>query len=144
MNFETIISTMQSKPLTSIFMLAILADILFGVLRAFKQRVFNSSFGIDGAIRKIGMILCVIALYVVDYLLKFDLIALVPETVKSTIGIEHIGLSSFFAILFTLYESVSILKNLKLCGVALPEFINKFLEKTIESIEHIGADNKSE
>ena len=37
-----------------ILMLAICADTLLGVLRAIKFRQFNSSVGIDGAIRKTG------------------------------------------------------------------------------------------
>ena len=37
-----------------ILMLAICADTLLGVLRAIKFRQFNSSVGIDGAIRKLA------------------------------------------------------------------------------------------
>ena len=37
-----------------ILMLAICADTLLGVLRAIRFRQFNSSVGIDGAIRKTG------------------------------------------------------------------------------------------
>ena len=39
-----------------ILMLAICADTLLGALRAIKFRQFNSSVGIDGAIRKVAMV----------------------------------------------------------------------------------------
>ena len=42
-----------------ILMLAICADMLLGVLRAIKFRQFNSSVGIDGAIRKVAMVVSV-------------------------------------------------------------------------------------
>ncbi|MCW0837442.1 phage holin family protein, partial [Clostridioides difficile] len=34
--------------------------------------------------------------------------------------LNHLGISEFFSILFILYESVSILKNMYLCGLPVP------------------------
>ena len=37
-------------------LIAVVIDTIFGVLRAIKERRFNSNFGINGAIRKCGML----------------------------------------------------------------------------------------
>ena len=42
--------------LLSIF---IILDVIFGVLRAIKERKLNSTIGIDGIIRKVGMIITI-------------------------------------------------------------------------------------
>ena len=52
-----------------ILMLAICADMLLGVLRAIKFRQFNSSVGIDGAIRKVAMVVSVGILMLADLLI---------------------------------------------------------------------------
>ena len=132
MNIEFIVSLMTNRPLTTTFFIAVLIDVVFGVLRAIKQRVFNSSFGIDGAIRKVGMIFSVVFLFVVDYLLHFNLIGWMPAEVVKALGIKTIGLSSFFAVLFTIYECVSILKNMELLNIPLPKKIKDLLSKTLE------------
>ena len=135
MNIEQIISLMRNNPLTAVFFIAILTDVIFGFLRAWKQGVINSSFGIDGAIRKVGMVFSIVFLFVVDYLLHFNLIAYVDEGTRATLGINSIGLSTFFALLFVIYETLSIIKNMKLIGIPIPQFIEKILFKTLETYE---------
>lgn len=142
MKIEQIIALMGTRPITTSFIVVMLADIFFGVLRAFKQKVFNSSFGIDGAIRKVAMIGCIVFLFVVDYLLHINFIGWMPTSITQTLNINSIGLSTFFAILFMLYESVSVLKNLRLLGLNMPKFLDEMLNKTIEDIEHINKENK--
>ena len=56
-----------------ILMLAICADTLLGVLRAIKFRQFNSSVGIDGAIRKVAMVVSVGILMLADLLIHVNL-----------------------------------------------------------------------
>ena len=62
-----------------ILMLAICADTLLGVLRAIKFRQFNSSVGIDGAIRKVAMVVSVGILMLADLLIHVNLLAFIPE-----------------------------------------------------------------
>lgn len=96
---------------------AVIFDTIFGVIRAAKERKFNSCFGIDGAIRKISMIVSLCGLLIVDYLVKINLIGFVPEQVRMWIGVESIGAAEFFGLLYIAYEIVSILKNMYLCGL---------------------------
>ena len=43
-----------------ILIIVIVLDVIFGVLRAIKERKLNSTIGIDGIIRKVGMLISII------------------------------------------------------------------------------------
>lgn len=108
--------------------LFIVLDTIFGVLRAIKQRTFNSSFGIDGAIRKTAMIVSVLALFIADTVIGFNLLPIVPSETLKIVGLEDVGLTEFFGLLFVTYESLSILKNMTLLGLPIPKVIKEKLE----------------
>lgn len=100
--------------------LAIVFDTMMGTLRAVKEKTFNSCFGINGAIRKAAMALCIILLKIADKIIGLNLIGFIPKDLWSAIGMQApavIGLMEFFAILFIIYEIVSILKNMTLAGL---------------------------
>lgn len=135
--------------------IAIIADTVFGIIRAFKERKFNSSFGIDGAIRKVSMVLCVTFCIVVDITIRLNFIGFLPDTllewIQENLHIEQIGLGAFFGILFIAYEIVSILKNMTLCGLPTKKVYNKvrnFLEKYTNELptedESIDEDEEEE
>lgn len=110
----------------------ILADTFFGCLRAIRQGKFNSCVGIDGAIRKVAMIGCLLFLIVVDTAVHINFVAFVPQEVLSVLGITTVGSTEFFGILFMGYETVSILKNMALCGLPVKkveEYLRAFLAK---------------
>lgn len=109
--------------------LMVCADTILGFLRAIKQCKFNSSFGIDGAIRKITMLLTLVFLVLLDTAVHINLIAIVPAEVLAAIGIEVVGTTEFFGILYISYEAVSILKNMTMCG--LP---TKKIEKKVRAL----------
>ena len=75
-----------------ILMLAICADTLLGVLRAIKFRQFNSSVGIDGAIRKVAMLVSAAALMGADLLVHVNLAAMIPDTYLQAVGLTKVGL----------------------------------------------------
>ena len=79
-----------------ILMLAICADTLLGVLRAIKFRQFNSSVGIDGAIRKVAMVVSVGALMLADLLIHVNLLAFLPEEYVHDLGVQKLGMCEFF------------------------------------------------
>ena len=95
-----------------ILMLAICADTLLGVLRAIKFRQFNSSVGIDGAIRKVAMVVSVGILMLADLLIHVNLLAFIPEGYVHDLGVQKLGMCEFFCMLFTACECLSVLKNL--------------------------------
>ena len=99
---------------------AVAIDTVFGLMRAIKKHSWNSSVGIDGAIRKISMLACMTFMVVLDAACGFNLIKLFPKDIVqylAVIMITHVGFAEFFGILFVAYECVSILKNMYLCGL---------------------------
>ena len=116
------------NPILKLVCLFIVLDTIFGVLRSIKQKTCNSSFGIDGAIRKTAMIVSVLALFVADTIIGFNLVPFVPSETFETVGLKDIGLTEFFGVLFIIYESLSILKNMSLLGLPIPKIIKDKLE----------------
>ena len=119
----------------------IVADTVFGFGRAVKQHVLNSSFGIDGAIRKVSMIIALIICACMDIIVSIDLVPILPNGISDSmnkfLNISHLGVAEFFALLFVLYEIVSVLKNMYLCGLPVKgvyEFIRKFLLKYTDEL----------
>lgn len=99
---------------------AVAIDTVFGLMRAIKQRSWNSSVGINGAIRKISMLACMTFMVFLDAMCGFNLIKVFPENIiqyLTMISLTHVGFAEFFGILFVAYECVSILKNMYLCGL---------------------------
>ena len=119
-----------NNPVVQLVIIAIVLDTLFGCIRAVKDKEFNSCFGINGAIRKIGMVVSIMALILVDRIVGFNMIGFLPEVVRSYLG-ESIGL------LYIAYETVSILKNMALCGLpvkALWKTVKRFLGKYTDEL----------
>lgn len=112
-----IINAAAANPMLQLVVLAIVFDTIFGVIRAIKEHKFNSCVGIDGAIRKISMVTSLVFLLIADQIIAVNLIAFVPETIRSYIGLDAVGLTGFFSLLYIAYEIVSILKNMTLCGL---------------------------
>ena len=112
-----IINAAAANPMLQLVVLAIVFDTIFGVIRAIKEHKFNSCVGIDGAIRKISMVISLVFLLIADQVIAVNLIAFVPETIRSYIGLDAVGLTGFFSLLYIAYEIVSILKNMTLCGL---------------------------
>ena len=115
--------------LIQLVIIAVIIDTIFGVLRAIKERKFNSCFGINGAIRKCGMIISIMLLVIVDYITGFNMIGFLPEQVRQHMG-NQIGISGFIALLYIAYETVSILKNMALCGLPVKKlwlYVKTFL-----------------
>lgn len=117
-----------------ILTIAVLLDTILGVLRAFKYRKFNSCVGIDGAIRKVAMLVSVGLLMAVDTIMQFNFLFMIPEKYIQYIGITKLGLCEFFCLLFILYEAVSILKNMTLCGLPVPGKIKTFIQHFLDEM----------
>lgn len=121
MNMNEIMKTLMNNEVIQLEILAVVIDTIFGIFRAIKERKFNSCLGINGAIRKIGMIVCVVFCIIIDTVVNLNLIGFLPdaalEWMHTYMNIESIGLAWFFGILFIVYEIVSILKNMTLCGL---------------------------
>lgn len=131
------INTAAHNKLIELAALAIVFDTIFGVLRAIREKRFNSCAGIDGAIRKVGMLISLVFMLAIDQLIKVNLIGFIPETVRTQLGLDTVGVAEFFALLYIAYEVVSILKNMALCGLPVKkiwEKIREFLSNYTEEL----------
>ena len=144
-----IIMLLYSNSFFKILLLAVTLDTILGVLRAIKEHKFNSCVGIDGAIRKAAMVLSVLLLMATDVIMHINILFMVPEQYIKILGIDKLGVCEFFCLLFILYELVSILKNMTLCGLPVPskakKLVQKFLEDMTEELpdEAIEKENKN-
>ena len=127
---------------------AVLLDTILGVLRAVREHKFNSCVGIDGAIRKVAMLLSVMFLMFIDSLVKIDFLFMIPQEYLQYLGISRMGVCEMFCLLFILYEIVSILNNMTLCGLPVPAklktFIQKFLDDMTEELPEEVAEKLRE
>lgn len=129
---DKVIMELATSVIIEMVVLAIVFDTIFGVIRAIKEHSFNSSVGIDGAIRKISMLISLVGLQIADLILHINLIGFVPDEVLTHFPFEVIGLAEFFGLLYFSYEVVSVLKNMTLCGLPVKklwEVVRKFLGK---------------
>ena len=110
----------------------IVLDVIFGILRAIKEGKLNSTIGIDGIIRKVGMIITICFCILVDTIVEIDLIGFIPENVKVVLGLSKVGVSMLFNILYIIFEILSIFKNMYRCKLPLPEKLKVFLEKMLK------------
>ena len=129
-----IITLISGNSFIRILLIAVTLDTLLGVLRAIKEHKFNSCVGIDGAIRKAAMLFSVCLLMATDVIMHINILFMVPETYIKILGIEKLGICEFFCLLFILYEAVSILKNMTLCGLPVPTSAKKWIQKFLEDM----------
>lgn len=116
---------------------AVCADMIFGTLRAAKYRCWNSTVGIDGAIRKAGMVASVLLFTLMDMLLRVDLLSWLPADIRNvmdTMGVVKMGITELFCLLFILYEATSVLKNMLLCGLPVPAGIREKLAVWLDNM----------
>ena len=115
-----------------ILCIVIVLDTIFGILRAIKEKNINSSIGIDGIIRKVGMIIAIFFFSLIDLIINIDLIGFIPENIKEVFNIGQVGICNIFNILFIVFEILSIFKNMILCKLPIPIKFQEFLENILK------------
>ena len=131
---KEVIALVETHHFLEILIIAVLMDTILGVLRAAREHKFNSCVGIDGAIRKVAMLLSVIFLVFVDALVQIDFLFMIPEKYLQHIGITKMGICELFCLLYILYEIVSILKNMTLCGLPVPMKLKNWIQKFLDDM----------
>lgn len=121
-----------------LLVISILLDVFLGSIRAIKDRSWNSTVGINGILRKTAMIGSSVFLIVVDSILNIDLLFFIPDEVLNFLHINSVGIFELFGIMFILYESSSVLKNMVLCGLPIPLKIKKAIEKFLSDMTSEG------
>lgn len=126
------ISSLINHSEIKVLLIVIVLDTILGILRAIREKNINSTIGIDGIIRKVAMIFCIFFLSLIDYIVNIDLIGFIPDTVKTAINIDKIGINGLFCIIFIVFEALSILKNAVRCKLPIPKKLQKFFEKIMK------------
>lgn len=136
------INLIQNDTIKLLFIF-IIFDIVFGILRAIKERKINSTIGIDGMIRKSGMILSEVFLFIIDKIVNLNFVGFIPEEILSFIGLKFVGIGELFGILFIIFEFLSILKNMYKCKLPIPKKLEGLLKKLLtEFTEEIKTEDK--
>ena len=112
--------------------IVITLDTIFGILRAIKEKSLNSCIGIDGIIRKVGMLISIIFLMAIDTIIHLDLIGFIPDSVKEILNFGQVCIADLFMILFIVFEILSIFKNMILCKLPIPKKLQQFLENAMK------------
>lgn len=127
------------------FLLIVIAlDVIFGILRAIKEKELNSTIGIDGIVRKVGMIVTIIVCIFIDTMIDFNLIGFIPETLREYLPITEIGIATFFNLLYVIFELLSILKNMYKCELPIPKKIQNLLKKILKEFTSEIKEEKSD
>lgn len=130
---QTLINNTSNSPIVKIFIIALLFDVFLGSLRAIKEKNWNSTIGINGMLRKAGMVGSVVFLALADVVICFNLIAWVPDNIKQVFNLNSVGLCDLFGLMFLLYELTSVLKNAALVGIIGKKLSNK-LQKILQKL----------
>ena len=141
---KEIIILLSNNMLFKALLICASLDSILGALRAIKEHKFNSYVGIDGAIRKAAMLFSVCLLMSIDVIMNINVLSFVPEQYVQILGINKMGICEFFSLLFILYEAVSILKNMTLCGLPVPTRIKNFIQKFLEDMTEELPDQEGE
>ena len=134
MIMNELIALLGSNSLIKLLLLAVVLDTILGVGRAIKFHRFNSSVGIDGAIRKVMMLVSAGVLMLADLIIHINLVGFLDDEYIQMIGLEKVGMCELFCLLFIVYEAVSILKNMLLCGLPIPRRIREWLLKFLDDM----------
>ena len=115
-------NTLQDNPFIKILLIACIWDLFLGILRALKEKQINSSAGINGIIRKVGMIGS-----------DFNLIAFLPNEFIDVIRIDSIGVCELFCLCFIAFETLSAMKNLTKSNIPIPCKLKEFIEYMLDT-----------
>lgn len=117
---------------TKILIIVIALDTIFGILRALKEKELNSCIGIDGLIRKTGMLITIFFLSMIDCIVDLNLIGFIPADLRSMLNLKDVGINNLFNLLFICFETLSIFKNMILCKLPIPKKLQTYLENIMK------------
>ena len=125
---------LSTNKIIQALIIIIMFDAVLGSIRALKEGKANSTIGINGLLRKVAMLLGMVFLLLADHIYKIDLLFMIPDEIANTIHLNNIGLTEVFGIMYILWESISVLKNMYLCGLPIPKFMKEKLETLLKNM----------
>ena len=144
---EILLNYLQNHKMLVVVAMVILLDTILGSILSVKEKKTVSSIGIDGMTRKVSMIACLSFLVVFDFIIKLDLIGWLPSQILEifkTFGINTVGISDLFALLFIAFELLSVLKNWMLLGLPMFKGVNEKVTGFLETFtDEMPTTNKN-
>lgn len=129
---DRIIELIVNNHSIQLLVMFISLDVIFGFLRSIKEHKTNSTIGIDGIIRKTGMMITIVSTIVIDKMVGIDLIGFIPTELKNYFNIGTCGITLLFNSLYIIFEILSIMKNMRRCNIPLPAKLNLYLDKLLK------------
>ena len=65
-------------------------------------------------------------------IIDLNLIGFIPENARDVLQLKDVGISSLFNILFIIFETLSIFKNMILCKLPIPKKLQSYLENIMK------------
>lgn len=119
-----------------ILVAVMIIDYVSGMTKAWMNSDLSSKVGIKGIVKKLCYLLIICVAATVDWLTAEGL---------GKIGV-HIEVNYLFGVIVTIWliinELISILENLAIIGVPLPEFLTKIVHKLKISVENTGKEGE--
>ena len=115
-----------------IISITIIFDTIFGCIRAIGAKTLNSSFGINGILRKAGILVACTMFFFIDEVLKINLLPFVNQDMFKYLGTSSVGITEFFGALFICFECLSILHNIYMIGLPLPKNVVSYMENWLK------------
>ena len=109
-------SIRESRTIFIVCAILIFADVLTGYLKAFKNKILNSSISRDGFIKKIGWMIALLLGVALDYFIRIHIFLFGTATVC------------------IITEAISVYENLSDVGVKLP--FGKYFEKVKDGVDN--------
>lgn len=126
------INSLFSSDSLKVLCVVIVMDLCFGILRGIKEKEINSCIGIDGMIRKVGMLITILFLTVIDSIVEINFIGFIPEEIRTFLEVDRVGINFLFSLLFIIFEILSIFKNMVLCKLPIPKKLQIFFENALK------------
>ena len=89
-------------------------------------------------IRKAGMLISLVCMVYLDHIVQINLIGFIPEQVREILPGDTVGIMEFFAILYIIYEVVSVLKNMALSGLPVSKIWIKLKNFLVDNTGEIA------
>ncbi|NLK39464.1 MAG: phage holin family protein [Clostridiales bacterium] len=112
-----------------VLVIALIVDYITGMTKAWINSQLSSQIGFKGIVKKIGYLIVVCCGMGVDWLI---------HTAVVSTGVEMNAMYLFgmiACIWLIINEMISVIENLSIIGVPVPEFLKKVMEKLKQSAE---------
>ena len=78
------------------------------------------------------MIFSIVGCVLLDEIVEINLLAFIPEELRNYLNLGSFGTASLFSLLYSLFEILSIFKNMMRCKIPLPKKLKVIIEKLLK------------